>query len=62
MGYDMELLENTERLTLKPEWMKNTISQRCNLHKLKIYQWSQSAFGLQYFARRGCTKLVQLIQ
>ena len=27
MGYDVELLENTERLTLKPEWMKNTISQ-----------------------------------
>ena len=27
MGYDMELLENTERLMLKPERMKYTNSQ-----------------------------------
>ena len=62
MGYGMELLENTEHLTLKPEWMKYTNLQSSIYMGLSIYKWSQSPFGLQYFARRCCTGRVQLIQ
>ena len=49
---------NTERLTLKPVWMKYTILQSA------IYSTSgrKAWWVLQYFARRGCTKHVQLTQ
>ena len=55
MGNDMEWFNNTERLTLKPEWMEILGSQSA-IYNIRV---SKAQYIYNLIARRGCTKHVQ---